>query len=257
MKHTGLWFSALLFGAIGAVIWKFDFIPTTWHSSSPAPPQQISAQTTIVPVPYTAGSVSAETVDGTVVPMPDEASPTHVVETGDDGKTTGEGYRLNGIRVGVWTFYHPDGTIRCHGEYEQGKCVGTWTFHHPNGTVWSRGEFVDGYRAGLWNFFHENGNLMSSGEFDEQGQKQGTWVTYDTNGVKQLEGSFADGKPTGLWRGYPTDDSASYWEGEFDAQGRKTGQWVWYKAGKAAVADEYHEGERLNRVYADVEPTNK
>ena len=237
------WLSAVTVGVVVAAVVKYSFFPATLKES------QITAAnsgTTIIPVPYT-GDMSADVVSGAAVPSPADAVPTHVVEADDNGKTTGKGYMLDGVRVGVWTFYHPNGKLCCHGEYEQGKCVGTWTFYHPNGTVRSRGAFQDGYRMGIWSFFYETGELKSKGEFDDKGEKQGLWVNYNTHNMKRLEGSFLHGKRHGLWRGYPSDDKTSYWEGEYDIQGRKTGTWIWYKDGQKRVLDQYHEDELVKR----------
>ncbi len=182
------------------------------------------------------------------VVVPDES--TLVVERDDSGNKSGEGHKLNGIKVGTWTFYHPNGKPRCRGEFVDDQPTGRWRFYHTNGKIRSQGNRLDGRRIGGWAFFHSTGDLMSRGKFDSQGQKTGKWTTYHTNGMKKMEGDFREGLPFGLWRGYPYDDQTSYWEGHFDDQGRKSGTWTWFKQGSRHTIDVYEEGERIRRTQA-------
>ncbi len=238
-RRLQLLFLCIAVGVVLAFTFKGSFDSSTEEQSPESIAQVVDADSQAE-----ATADDAALVEETAA-APDES--VSVVEKDDIGNKSGEGRKINDIKVGTWTFYHTNGKPRCRGEYVDGKPTGPWTFYHANGAVRSQGKRIDGHRIGTWEFFHSNGALMSKGKFDSQGQKAGQWTTHHANGMKKMEGKFRDGLPFGLWRGYPYDDQTSYWEGHFDDQGRKSGVWTWFEHGQRHTIDTYEEGKLVRR----------
>ena len=52
-----------------------------------------------------------------------------------NGQPTSKGLCDNGIPVGYWEFYHPNGTILSTGNYFGGRKVGYWIYRSELGSI--------------------------------------------------------------------------------------------------------------------------
>lgn len=93
-----------------------------------------------------------------------------------DGSLREEGLFAKGVREGKWNSWFPNGNIRSHRKYEQGRLHGTQQVYHDNGQLWleygmergdyegphktwypdgalkARGTMHDGFISGEWDF---------------------------------------------------------------------------------------------------------
>ena len=67
----------------------------------------------------------------------------------DDGKRW--------IRHGLYTAYHPDGSLKSEGNYYHGLESGSWHDYHPNGQLAAIGAYEDGVEVGEWHFWDSEG----------------------------------------------------------------------------------------------------
>lgn len=92
-------------------------------------------------------------------------------------------------KIGLWTFYYPNGQIKSIGEYKQIK---------DQDYVGSNGDPIfEERKNGLWKDFFENGQL--SREYICSAQRKGSWIStinaqYDSLGNLLDSASFVNGK---------------------------------------------------------------
>ncbi len=91
-----------------------------------------------------------------------------------------------------WTrFYWGDGaTLRAEGRIDQGLPVGPWTFWWPNGQRQVQGEYVRGRAQGAWSFWHSDGTpdeWMISGRY-EKGERKHLLAEHAWNPPAELAG---------------------------------------------------------------------
>ena len=110
-------------------------------------------------------------------------------------------YAENGAKIGIWEYYHSNGTIREIGSYSEGLKTGIWKNYYEDGTLESTGEFVKGEQNGAWKFYHENGKIKSDGHY-ANGKINGEWKFYHENGNLKTTGMYKDFKKTGEWPVY-------------------------------------------------------
>ena len=93
-----------------------------------------------------------------------------------DGEPKELGRFHEGVRIGFWRSWHPEGTVRSEGRFDGfGRRSGRWTEWHSNGQRSLAGVYVDGLRQGVWIHWDEAGR-----PFAEQSWERGTWVATNT-----------------------------------------------------------------------------
>ncbi|MGE4288248.1 MAG: toxin-antitoxin system YwqK family antitoxin [Salinivirgaceae bacterium] len=171
-----------------------------------------------------------------------------------------------GDRLGEWTFFYSNGSVKSKGVYSENRRVGPWTYYYKHGTIEQKGTFYRGVPNDLWLWYFENGALKKeeyfklgkpnglSTEYDEEGTliaqgnynegfKEGKWI-YNFYFHKE-EGFYREGLREGTWTYYYTNGK-KYFEGNF-LQGRPDGKHVYYyRNGKKKWVQHYFVGERIN-----------
>ena len=89
------------------------------------------------------------------------------IHTKDGGRM--EGMMRHGQRIGVWTSYFPNGTVRSQNTYVDGKEEGPTVVNHPNGIPFYVGQYRHGVNHGEWVFYDEQGNEIKRARFDTTG----------------------------------------------------------------------------------------
>jgi antitoxin component YwqK of YwqJK toxin-antitoxin module len=108
-----------------------------------------------------------------------------------------EGQCSDGVRVGLWTFWHTSGQVAKTGTYKQGKPEGTWTFFREDGTKERVESYVDGRRDGTWLTYHANGKPARQEEY-QAGRRHGTWIEWSPDGKKQVENHLSEDELDGV-----------------------------------------------------------
>lgn len=123
----------------------------------------------------------------------------------EDGKVQFEGAYEDGVKVGPWRTYYPDGTPESQVRIENEKREGPYRYWHPNGHLKTVGHYADGREFGHWTFWDRNGRISSEGTFIN-GNREGVWRKY-TDGVLTSELRYLQGDPVG--RGATFDSSGA------------------------------------------------
>ena len=134
-----------------------------------------------------------------------------------------EGYYVDTMRIGVWTFWHDiDGKKSAEGSYnDYALKYGKWTEWDNRGNISEEGEYVDDKKNGIWTtyvcFLEKNPISMNMDSFNViekvsyvDGILNGKTISHYENGNKEEEGEFFQGDRTGLWtRWYYTGNKKS------------------------------------------------
>ncbi|MGM0582847.1 MAG: hypothetical protein ACQES1_10905 [Bacteroidota bacterium] len=163
------------------------------------------------------------------------------------GQLKAKGQYSDGIKVGEWNYYFPNGEVEQRGEYnENGEAVGLWRWYYSNGQLrrqeyynnnvldgmykeytysgdlWAKGNYVDGKREGPWIVHHRGYKEVGKYSFDV---RQGKWRHY-LNDILIYEGRFEDGLPDGEHVAYWLNGNLRY-KGSYN-MGEKNGEWYRY-----------------------------
>ena len=151
-----------------------------------------------------------------------------------------------GVKVGPWTYAYGGGEKRDAGEFVNGLREGLWTTWHENGTL----ELEAHYRAGQWHGtvaeYDGEGRPLSTGTYVD-GTLEGMHTTFFPSGAKRAEKTYLRGKPNGAaatwFDGGPMES-----RGEF-VDGRQEGEWTYWNA-DGSLNEEwtglYRDGERVS-----------
>lgn len=71
------------------------------------------------------------------------------------------------IRVGKWTFFHPNGQIQTEATFVNGKEDGVYCVYRENGIPYYRGSYKEGKRIGIWEFYDEDATLVATKDYDK------------------------------------------------------------------------------------------
>lgn len=113
------------------------------------------------------GAAKADSV--VVATQPPAVTDGPVAIKGPDGKLRIEGNMRNGQRHGVWTSYHPNGTIASRSAYVDGRLNGVTVVFHTNGQLYYTGDYRMGKQVGDWRFYDEEGTLLKTVHYDSTG----------------------------------------------------------------------------------------
>ena len=107
----------------------------------------------------------AATTDSATTPA--NSNGPRIIHLQDGGWMAGE--LQNGQRVGTWSSYFPDSTLRSRVTYSGGKENGATLVNHPNGMPLYVGAYSDGRNTGEWVFYDEQGGELKRVLYDSTG----------------------------------------------------------------------------------------
>jgi TonB family protein len=105
--------------------------------------------------------------------------------------------RVLRIREGLFTFYHPNGTVQMKGSYTNNRQAGDWLGWHANGQIKDSVGYNLGEKQGRSRGWHDNGQLMYEG-FYFAGFPDSTWSWYYPNGQPSTKEKYRLNKLTSL-----------------------------------------------------------
>lgn len=181
------------------------------------------------------------------------------------------GNYLNGLRVGDWEYFYPDGKLEQRGSFnDKGLPQGKWLWYYSSGQllreenyrnglrdgllteydqmgeIIAQGEFIDNKEEGFWRI--KNGNFTEEGEYAE-GERSGTWQHFFADGSLAFVGAFVEGLPNGKHTHYFPNGKKSE-EGNY-LMGRKNGDWKkWNEDGSLFITIAFVNG--IERGYDGV-----
>lgn len=152
------------------------------------------------------------------------------------GNTVAAGQFDDGVAVGRWTFFHPNGRRASSGDCAKSGRIGTWMSWDERGSlintiVYKEVEQLDGYgwgppppisvRQGPFQGWWPNGRLRVEGTF-EHDKRQGLWVFFGEQGPKLAQGDYYLDQRNGTWQFWNsagTPESKFYFRGQFHPEG--------------------------------------
>lgn len=145
-----------------------------------------------------------------------------------------------GERIEEWIFFYPDSALRAKGEYKDGLRFGLWVFYHNNGKLEQKGKYVkDEKPHGDWIWYYPNGQVWREEGF-WKGKEDGLATEYSDTGSVVSKGQYIDGKKDGPWY-YEMGDHKE--EGNY-LEGKRDGEWIYtYQNGKISFKGSYVNGE--------------
>jgi len=171
-------------------------------------------------------------------------------KTDTAGKVVYRGQFIDGVPVGEFRYYYPDGKLKTVSRMsESGKKASTVTYF-PNGNKMAAGNYVNEKKDSTWRFFSEsNGTLVSQDNYTagvinglskifypdstlseqyyyKNGLKDGLWEQYYLDGKLKLRGAFKAGDKQGVFKTYYPDGKLMI-DGRYE-QGHQDGTWVFY-----------------------------
>ena len=113
-------------------------------------------------------SPAGETVDaGAVQPdQPDQPDQPEQPTQSESKAPPAKGESKDGLRQGVWTFFHENGKKAAEGGYDRGLKHGKWIFWYDNGNKTAEGEFAAGRKHGTWSEYDEQGGQAGQQAYD-------------------------------------------------------------------------------------------
>ena len=83
-----------------------------------------------------------------------------------NGNLRSHGALVNGLREGVWVFYHPNGQKQTEAEFLNGRENGIYTVYRETGVPFYRGKYANGQRIGTWEIYNEDLTLLTTKNYD-------------------------------------------------------------------------------------------
>lgn len=162
----------------------------------------------------------------------------------DEGVWTGA--VENGLPVGRWTGWHPDGTVQWVTDYEAGRRVyhAMW---HPNGEKRYEGRFSEAGREGVHQMWNPTGQQTSMQTY-VGGQRHGTSTFWDDAGHLRYTAEYANGAVHGPAIWYYANGQKR-WETHY-ADGQRTGTWTqWNGNGAVLARSTWADGRLVKRTH--------
>ncbi|MBQ0016387.1 MAG: hypothetical protein KBT04_05335 [Bacteroidales bacterium] len=198
----------------------------------------------------------------------------HWVKTDKDGSKIYEGDFKDGVEVGTFTHYYPDGTVRIKNVFEPGTRRCYHEAYDEKGHLLATGYYDQMNRDGAWKYFAEDGRVVNTTTY-KMGVKEGEQVVYGKAGDTAEVSHWANGRRHGRWwrrmgkQGYIT---ARYVDGglegdlyEYDDNQRlvqhgqyqggvKHGTYEHYEEGVLSVVESWSHGELGDRKVRILRP---
>ncbi|MDX5448464.1 MAG: tetratricopeptide repeat protein [Bacteroidota bacterium] len=161
------------------------------------------------------------------------------VEYASNGTKISEGTMKEGAKVGKWTYWQADGTLKETAEFdESGKETGFYVEYDRMGRINSEMEYRKGEFIG-YKYFDEDGKVILE-ERDRKGRFK--FTGYHTNRAKAAEGEFEDSERIGEWTffneyGNPVSIE-NYKDGQIDGRSK-----YYYSDGNLQRVSAYRDGQ--------------
>ena len=118
-----------------------------------------------------------------------------------------EGLFNMGRRIGVWTKYYPEGSVKSKINYVNGKSQGAFTTYYKNGKVEENGNWESKVYKGNFIRYYENGKVAQKKSFNDKGKTEGEVVYFYPNGQEELVFKTVNGMGRGnATRFWPNGD---------------------------------------------------
>lgn len=143
-----------------------------------------------------------------------------------------EGEYGDGLRVGDWKFWYPDGQLAKEGQYSEDKVHGAWRKYREDGTISAEENYVGGTPDGQWNYYLSDGKTMLQQNEFRAGKPNGTWTTWYQPG-EDHQGPLQQA------------NLLNYKDGVLDGE-----QKYWHENGQQAMVQHFSEGKRHGKFFA-------
>ncbi len=161
----------------------------------------------------------------------------------------------NGQKQGEWKVNYPDGNLRYHGFFADGKPVGTFQYYDSTGTLKAVNEFKSNSQTAYHQAFAESGFVIAKGNFVNQ-QKDSAWIYYNAADSTLIsEENFQNGTLHGK--------SITYYANEEPAEilhydrGVLQGQWKKYFANGVLQTAAFYENGQLHGAFVSYHPNGQ
>lgn len=151
----------------------------------------------------------------------------------------------SGNKIGIWKYYHSDGTLKSEENYETGKATvyfadktpkeqfllkddkidGEVSLFYACGPVREKLGYKSGLRSGKGESYYTTGKLKSTYNH-ENDLLQGEYVEYYDNGVVESKSNYDKGNLHGVYKTYHSNGKLLS-EGEY-SNGETIGKWTYY-----------------------------
>lgn len=160
----------------------------------------------------------------------------------DPGRMVGQ--VEDGLRVGTWKGWYPDGQLNWAFEHDAGQLVKR-TIWHANGAKRMEGRYVAGKPDGVHPRWDAGGQKVSEETYRE-GALHGPRRVWDADGHLLQEAQYKDGQLDGPATWYYAS-GAKRWETHY-AAGQRTGTWTqWTAKGELFMQTEWADGKLVKR----------
>jgi antitoxin component YwqK of YwqJK toxin-antitoxin module len=137
-----------------------------------------------------------------------------------NGSLKFKGSFVDGIPVGTFFFYYPEGKIKARSEmYDNGRRSRTKTFH-SNGRLMAEGNYLNKKKDSSWSYYSDFDGVLLSAEFYANGEHEGIVYNYYPSGAVNEEIPYKNGVKQGEWKRYFTDGNlkltAKYIDGKLE-----------------------------------------
>ncbi len=122
----------------------------------------------------------------------------HWIKTDKDGSKIFEGDFKDGVEVGTFRYYYPDGTIRMVNEFEKGSRRCRHEAYDNKGRKIADGFYNQKNRDGEWHYYAEDGRLVQTSHY-RMGVREGEQLILDAKNDTAELSNWKDGKRHGYW----------------------------------------------------------
>lgn len=116
-----------------------------------------------------------------------------------------EGNYQDNKKVGKWTEYHCNGSLKSRIEYQGGRPDGYCIMYGENGKILEEGTWKNNRWIGKYKLYYENGNIQHEFQFNENGKREGEQIYRYETGEVMIKGNWVGGKENGTITEYYTD----------------------------------------------------
>lgn len=154
-----------------------------------------------------------------------------------------EGHFKDGIPVGEFRYYYPDGKLKTISKVSnQGKQAVTVSYF-PNGKKMAAGNYINEKKDSLWQFFSESNGTLVSEERYKAGVIEGiSNIFYPEGGLSEMH-YYKNGIRDGLWEQYYLDGKIKL-RGAYKAGEKQGGFKTFYTSGQLMFAGQYIAGHQ-------------
>lgn len=159
------------------------------------------------------------------------------------GNKVYEGTFREGIPVGEFRYFYPDGKLRTITKYaDSGKRASTVSYF-PNGMKMASGNYLNEKKDSVWLFFDGRDGSLVQEESYKNGVRDGISRTYFSEGGISGIQSWKDGIKDGIWEEYYSNGSIKL-HGTFKMGDKEGPYQAFYENGSPLVIGRYSEGHQ-------------